>query len=953
MVCSPQLEPKAIQHLCANLDIDTIFVDDAHHEKASEVCNDTRTLNIPNYHDKRPLEDGTEYMKADTISATAYYCHTSGTSSGLPKPIMQSQFGVIGALPRFPGEGKPATFSTTPLYHGGLPDCFRAWTSGAMIWFFPEGVVPITGSNLMRAINFAREVSPVPVKYYSSVPYVVQMLAEEEGGIELLRTMDLVGIGGAALPATVGDKLVQAGVNLLSRMGSAECGFLMSSHRDYATDKEWQYLRPIDDPKLLSFEPQEDGLSELVVRPGWPFMIKINRDDGSYATADLFEPHPTIPNAWRYHSRADAQIALANGKKFDPSPIEGSILASSSLLQDVLIFGSGRDYAGALLFPKSAEIAENKVIDTVWPHIEEMNFESQSHTRISKSMLVVISAEEGKPPLEKSSKGTILRRRAEERYTREIEWAYSSRNSLNGTPLQREVSDSQLESAVIDCFSQVLGRKVDPHQDLYRQGVDSIACIQIRKLLQSVCLPQGAPNLPMNIIYDQGTVAELTEYLRNIRNGDSSQASGAYGTQWLMMRKLAEKYSDFQNLNFDTRRKSGKVIVLTGATGFLGAHILHLLRQDPTVDRVFCLLRAQTRIAAHERVSKALSKRGMPDLGRFDDSSDHYGKIVCLPSNLFSPDLGISPQDRQQILEEATMVVHSAWTVNFTLHLKSFEHQVMGTRNLVDLAMEGGARFVFISSTAAVINSEKANIPERLSHDPWDASPLGYSRSKWVAEQVCSAARERIPSKSPKAGSGPISIIRVGQLCSNYAGYWNSSEAYPLMLSTANIAGCLPDVPNEVLNWMPVELAAQTVLDIAFPEDTSSPTCCDGRIPVYHVLNPHTRPTWRQMLKWIAADSSKHPFRIVPPSEWVERLEKALNNKESSHPSQGLLSMWKDRFGEDSNGGEDDDAATAQPVFDVALSSQASKTMREVKPLDRGRVVRMWKWIEESIRDKR
>ena len=32
---------------------------------------------------------------------------------------------------------------------------------------------------------------------------------------------------------------------------------------------------------------------------------KTNRTDGSFATADLFIPHPTIKDAWKYHSRTE------------------------------------------------------------------------------------------------------------------------------------------------------------------------------------------------------------------------------------------------------------------------------------------------------------------------------------------------------------------------------------------------------------------------------------------------------------------------------------------------------------------------------------------------------------------------------------------------------------------------------------------------------------------------
>jgi hypothetical protein len=86
--------------------------------------------------------------------------------------------------------------------------------------------------------------------------------------------MDIVGVGGAALPAEIGDRMVKAGVNLISRFGSAECGFLLSSFRDFARDKNWQYLRNYNPPSLVDFEPRDDNLAELVVKSGWPHMVQ-------------------------------------------------------------------------------------------------------------------------------------------------------------------------------------------------------------------------------------------------------------------------------------------------------------------------------------------------------------------------------------------------------------------------------------------------------------------------------------------------------------------------------------------------------------------------------------------------------------------------------------------------------------------------------------------------------
>lgn len=441
-----------------------------------------------------PEEIDHEVLRQATEDHIAYLHHTSGTSTGLPKPIAQTHRAAVGVLSCFPNGALKATFTSTPLYHGGIADCFRAWTSGALIWLFPGKEVPITAANVLKSLDCAEKATnqdnDPPVKYFSSVPYVLQMVTGEVEGLEWLSAMDIVGVGGAALPRTAGDDLVKRKVNLISRFGSAECGFLMSSHRDYTTDNEWQFLRSTAGSKSLGFEDQEDGLAELVVRRGWPHMAKQNREDGSFATADLFARHPLLPQAWKYHSRADSQMTLITGKKFDPAPLEAAI-ASSSLLSDVLIFGNGQQYPGALLFRSKASMgmADKDLIAQIWPAIVKLNADGQGHTRLSKSMLVIMPA--SAPSLEKSSKGSTLRGQAEKSYQQEIEDAYDM--ALSGDDTARandsaDVSNAAIPSLVLRIIRKVTGIEgsIPEDADLFSLGVDSVACMQIRVTLQMV-----------------------------------------------------------------------------------------------------------------------------------------------------------------------------------------------------------------------------------------------------------------------------------------------------------------------------------------------------------------------------------------------------------------------------------------------------------------------------------
>ena len=416
---------------------------------------------------------------------TAYIHHSSGTSTGIPKPIPQSHRAAFGVLPHLDGQ-KSATFTTTPLYHGGIADCFRAWTSNALIWLFPDETLPITPKNIILSLSAASraetEASTPPVKYFSSVPYVLQTLAEEPAGMALLQNMELVGVGGAALSPNIGDHLVSQGVSLVSRFGSAECGFLLSSHRDYAVDADWQFLRLPSECKSLCFEKmgeENSVLKELVVKKGWPHLAKTNRSDGSYATGDVFEPHPHIKNAWKYHNRSDSQITLLTGKKFDPAPFEDAICSSSNIVRDVVIFGNERQYPGALVF-LCRSTGENKEEES-WNVISKHNDKVEIHGRIDRNMIVWISADELKP--EKSSKGTILRGPTEERFAAYIDDLYERANQL---PLASNVPDSEVGSVTASIVHEVIGFELKDDEDFYQHGVDSTKATKIRSKLQIV-----------------------------------------------------------------------------------------------------------------------------------------------------------------------------------------------------------------------------------------------------------------------------------------------------------------------------------------------------------------------------------------------------------------------------------------------------------------------------------
>lgn len=122
-----------------------------------------------------------------------------------------------------------ATFTTTPLYHGGVSDLFRSFMSKSLIWLYP-GNLPVTADNIVKLIETANSATKVPVKLFTGVPWVQRECSESPSALEVLRKMDMVGFGGASMPEDVGYKLVRNGVKLVSRFGSTEMGCKILKH---------------------------------------------------------------------------------------------------------------------------------------------------------------------------------------------------------------------------------------------------------------------------------------------------------------------------------------------------------------------------------------------------------------------------------------------------------------------------------------------------------------------------------------------------------------------------------------------------------------------------------------------------------------------------------------------------------------------------------------------------
>ena len=143
-----------------------------------------------------------------------------------------------------------------------------------------------------------------------------------------------------------------------------------------------------------------------------------------------------------------------------------------------------------------------------------MNGVSPRHSRLSRSSIAVVRVNEEEAPIPKRSKGTVLRRQAEDQWSEIIKQVYTNPKNVAVT---KDIADDDLIPYISDLFREVLGQAIDPGKDVCPQGVDSIACAQIMKQIQAMLFPAERKSLPQNLIYGRSTVLALPNTLKRIR----------------------------------------------------------------------------------------------------------------------------------------------------------------------------------------------------------------------------------------------------------------------------------------------------------------------------------------------------------------------------------------------------------------------------------------------------
>jgi thioester reductase-like protein len=319
-------------------------------------------------------------------------------------------------------------------------------------------------------------------------------------------------------------------------------------------------------------------------------------------------------------------------------------------------------------------------------------------------------------------------------------------------------------------------------------------------------------------------------------------------------------------------------VFLTGATGLLGAYLLHELleRTDATVH---CLVRAAGPEEGARRLRQTLEKY---ELWR----PAHAGRLVAIPGDLDRPLLGLTGAEFDRLARRIDAVYHNGAQVNF---VKSYSvlkpANVLGTQEVLRLACRGPVKPVHYVSTVSVFGPVGyfTRQPVLMEGDDLDAVEpylpydIGYAQSKWVAEKLVWQARDR---------GIPVAVYRPGLLLGHSAtGVTNPDDFISRMVRGCIKLGCYPRLREERIQLTSIDYAAGAVVALSLREGSLG--------KAFHITPPPEHDITLDDL-FALVRSAGYPLTEVPFREWEARLTRP-GAETPDNPLAPLLPLFTER----------------------------------------------------------
>ncbi|MBK9266370.1 MAG: thioester reductase domain-containing protein [Polyangiaceae bacterium] len=397
--------------------------------------------------------------------------------------------------------------------------------------------------------------------------------------------------------------------------------------------------------------------------------------------------------------------------------------------------------------------------------------------------------------------------------------------------------NNTLEEIVLTEVARILRLnplEIDKTAPFGSMGMDSLMSLELRNRLEAIL----EHRLSAAMMLAHPSVSQLTEHLSATLNQPIAEHSRPAAT-------IRERRSPGE-------RMVQTPALLTGATGFLGVHLLRtlILAGAP---KVYCLVRADTEEMAMRRLRAAMRHY-------CGDTEIDWSHVVPLLGDMAKQRLGLDEPHFHAIGEEVGIVYNNGAMLDFVMSYDQLAPtNVHGTAQAIKLALQSRrARFCHIS-TVGVLPQQHPRINGRLAEvaAPTDGPELiscGYTQTKRAAENIVLAAMNE----------GLHAIVHRPAVISGSTatGTWNLDDAMCRILKGCIQAECVPDIDWRA-NLVPVDFVADAIVHIS--------TRTEHPNHIFHLANIESTH-FSQIV-----DHMRHRgYKLTTTShdEWLARIER-------------------------------------------------------------------------------
>jgi thioester reductase-like protein len=252
-------------------------------------------------------------------------------------------------------------------------------------------------------------------------------------------------------------------------------------------------------------------------------------------------------------------------------------------------------------------------------------------------------------------------------------------------------------------------------------------------------------------------------------------------------------------LSSNLLHQSKNGVFVTGASGFLGIHILFQILQQPQSFNVFCLVRGSSEVDALSRLKHQAATANLDIC---------WSRVVVILGDLSLPLFGLHAAEFTALALNIDKIVHNGAAVHWLKDYHSLRaSNVIGTHTCARLAHKAAVKsFVFVSSSSSITPGEQRASGKpgtSLLPLPVVAKMSGYGASKRVGEIfLCRFACQHLGMS--------LCILRPATIISSKSPpSYNLHDAFSRYIQACFLLRAVPTNDAVLLHFVPVDLVAR------------------------------------------------------------------------------------------------------------------------------------------------